>query len=118
MRGYSNTARTHAQRLRKSSTDAERHLWRLVRNRSLQHLKFRRQHPIGPYIADFVCLEKRVVIEVDGRQHAEQIAYDTRRTATLEAEGYRVVRFWDNDVLTKPGEVMSAIYLALGCPSP
>lgn len=118
MRGYSTLARSRAQRLRKSSTDAELKLWRELRNRQLQQFKFRRQHPIAGYIVDFVCLEKQLVIEVDGAQHAEHRAYDAARTAALGKAGYRVVRFWDNEVLLNTDGVMEAIYVALGCPSP
>jgi len=118
MKGYSSTGLNRARSRRKSDTDAERRMWRLLRNRNLQQFKFRRQHPIGPYIVDFVCLEKRLVIELDGGQHAEQARYDSKRTADLELEGYPVLRFWDNDVLTRTDNVMQAIYRELGCPSP
>ncbi len=115
MKKYSSTSRGRARALRKSSTDAELLMWRLVRNRMLQQFKFRRQHPIGDYIADFVCLEKKLIIELDGGQHIEQAEYDAARTSMLEAAGYRVVRFWDNDVLTKSESVLKVIYKELGC---
>jgi very-short-patch-repair endonuclease len=118
MKGYSSTGLTRAKDLRKRDTDAERRIWGLLRNRSLHQFKFRRQHPIGAYIVDFVCLEKRLVIEVDGGQHAEQSLYDSKRSADLEIAGYRVLRFWDNDVLTQTDSVMQVIYRELGCPSP
>ena len=118
MRGYTPNSRDRAKSLRKSSTDAELRLWRLLRDRRLLPHKFRRQHPVGTYIADFVCIEKKVVIELDGGQHADQKSYDARRSADIEKLGYRVVRFWDNDVLQRPENVMEAIYLELGLPSP
>ena len=113
MKGYSSTARNRALRMRKSGTDAELRLWRLLRSKHLSDFKFRRQHPVGPYIADFICLDRRLVIEVDGGQHQEQGPYDVKRTSDLEAAGYRVLRFWDNDVLLKTDDVMQAIFQAL-----
>ncbi len=118
MKRYSTIKRNRARSLRKSTTDAEQSLWQLLRNRSLQQFKFRRQHPIGPYFVDFVCLEQKLVIELDGSQHMEQLRYDSERTAFLEKAGYKVVRFWDNDVLAQSEGVMQVIYDALGCPSP
>ena len=115
---YSTTARNRARSLRKAAPDAENRMWRLLRNRTLLPFKFRRQHPIGAYIADFVCLEQRLVIELDGGQHAEQQQYDSTRTAKLEVAGYRVLRFWDNDVLAKPQAILQAIYNELDWPSP
>ena len=90
-----------ARQLRKAMTEPERKLWRALRGRQLEGFRFRRQHPIGICVADFVCLEKRLVIEVDGGQHGEpaQIAHDARRTQWLEAEGYRVIRVWNRDVM-------------------
>ena len=93
-------------------------MWRLLRDRRLLPYKFRRQHPIGRYIADFVCLEAATIIELDGGQHNIDRLYDARRTAELEARSFRVIRFWDNDVLQKPQDVLEAIYVALGLPSP
>ncbi len=91
-------------------TDAERVLWREVRNNRLGGHKLRRQHPLGPYIVDFCCEERRVVIEIDGGQHADS-ASDAIRTAWLESHGYRVVRFWNNEVLTNTQGVL-AVFLA------
>jgi very-short-patch-repair endonuclease len=88
-----------ARKLRKNLTDAERRLWQKLKRRQVATVKFRRQQPIGPYIVDFVCFECRVIVEVDGGQHAERIPYDEKRTRWLEAQGYRVLRFWNNDVL-------------------
>ena len=105
--------------MRKSFTDAELSLWQLLRNRNLKAFKFRRQHPLGPYIADFVCLDQRLVIEVDGGQHLEQARYDSKRTDDLRAAGYQVLRFWDNDVLQRTDDVVQAIFSALhGTPHP
>jgi len=119
MKGYSSTARNRARRMRKSFTDAELRLWQLLRNRNPKAFKFRRQHPLGPYIVDFICLEHRLVIEVDGGQHQEQLTYDSKRTGDLEAAGYRVLRFWDNDVLLKTDDVMQVIFKVLqASPSP
>ena len=80
-------------------TDAERLLWKRLRMRQLADHKFRRQQPIGNYIVDFVCLEKQLAIEVDGGQHSEQADHDARRSAWLEAQGFRILRFWDHEVL-------------------
>jgi very-short-patch-repair endonuclease len=88
-----------AKRLRSRSTDAERKLWSRLRNRQLAGAKFRRQVPIGRYVVDFICFEAALVVEVDGGQHAARVDHDVARTAWLEREGYRVVRFWNNDVL-------------------
>jgi len=86
-----------ARRLRKNCTDTEKHLWRHLRDRQIVGFKFRRQHPIGRYIVDFVNLEKKVVIEVDGSHHACSEG-DKLRDEWLMAEGYKVLRFWDNQV--------------------
>jgi very-short-patch-repair endonuclease len=118
MKGYSPVNRDRAKSLRKSSTDAELRLWRLLRARQILPHKFRRQHPLGAYIVDFVCIEKMLIIEVDGGQHMDEAEYDARRTAVLEQAGYRIIRFWDNDVLLRPQSVLESIYAALGCPSP
>ena len=88
-----------ARQLRKNLTDAEQGLWNIIRNRQVSGYRFRRQAPIGPYIIDFVCFENRLVIEVDGGQHLERADYDAERTAWLESAGFRVVRFWNNQVL-------------------
>ena len=91
-----------ARRLRRNATDAERKLWHLLRDRRLGGIKFRRQHPRGPYTLDFYCAEAALVIEVDGSQHAERVEHDARRTEYLEAEGLQVLRFWNRDVLLQP----------------
>jgi very-short-patch-repair endonuclease len=99
-----------ARALRSNMTDAERRLWQQLKRRQVATVKFRRQQPIGPFIVDFVCFERRVIIEVDGGQHAEKVADDERRTRWLEAQGYRVLRFWNNDVLANVGEVTQVIF--------
>ncbi|MBK1669612.1 hypothetical protein CKO28_16355 [Rhodovibrio sodomensis] len=110
--------KTAVRRLRRDATDAERALWRDLRNRTVAGAKIRRQQPIGPYIVDFVCLEARLVIEIDGGQHAIHVNADSKRTAFIEAEGYRVLRFWNNDVLTNPRGVYETIERALKSPLP
>ncbi len=102
-----------ARTLRKRLTDAESALWRQVRLRQIEGYKFRRQHPIGPYIVDFVCLERKVIVEVDGGQHAVQVQQDAERTAWLESVGYRVIRFWDHEVLTELESVKETIRQSL-----
>lgn len=94
-----------ARHLRRNATDAERRLWAAIRRSALAGHRFRRQHPIGPYVADVVCLEKAVVVEIDGGQHAE-FGHDAARDAWLAAQGYRVVRFWNNDVLCRTQDVL------------
>jgi adenine-specific DNA-methyltransferase len=104
-------ARTRARHLRASSTDAEQLLWRHLRNRQLEGYKFRRQHPIGPHFADFACVDAALVVEIDGGQHFApdgQLA-DARRTATLEAHGFRVLRFDNRQVLTEIDGVLARI---------
>ena len=80
-------------------TDAERLLRRAIRSKQIHAHRFRRQHPIGPYIADFTCIEQKLVIELDGGQHQDQVTQDEQRTAFLQAQGWRVLRFWNNEVL-------------------
>ena len=104
---------SRARRLRRDSTDAERALWSVLRNRQLGGYKFRRQTPIVRHIVDFVCMEQRLVIEVDGGQHQEQSRYDNERTALLESEGYRVLRFWNNELLTGLESVADVILVEL-----
>ena len=103
-----------ARKLRKNMTNAERLLWRHLRNRQLGGYKFRRQRPIGSYIVDFVCLEKKLVVEVDGGQHAGQLELDAKRSGYLEDKGYRVLRFWNNEVLTETESVLTFVLSSLG----
>ena len=111
-----------ARELRAELTEAERLLWRKLRDRRFEAWKFRRQTPIAGYIIDFYCLKAKLVIELDGGQHGtpEGEAYDARPTAKLEELGLRVIRFWDNEMLTNPEGVMLAIFEALNArrPSP
>ena len=99
--------------LRKNATDAERLLWSHLRWRQLSGFRFRRQRPFGPYVCDFICLEASVIIELDGSQHVEQAAYDSRRDAFLRSYGFRVLRFWNGDVLAKPDVIAETIFEAL-----
>src|SRR5271165_2158590 len=89
----------HAREMRRDSTDAERRLWAYLHGRQLENFKFRRQHPIGPFIVDFCCIEKKLVIELDGGQHLDYQQYDARRTGVMEERGYSVIRFGNGDVL-------------------
>lgn len=99
----------HARRLRISATEAEKHLWRHLRCRQLANYKFRRQHVLGAYIVDFVCLEAKLVIELDGGQHQQQIVYDQCRTEHLVVMGFKVIRFWNNEVLLQTDAVLMRI---------
>jgi very-short-patch-repair endonuclease len=90
--------RNTARALRRNATEAEKIIWRLLRDRRLDGVKFRRQIPIGPFIADFASIEHRLIVEVDGGQHADSKS-DTRRTNFLTRSGWRVIRFWNNDVM-------------------
>ena len=98
-----------ARALRKNSTDAERALWHYLRLRQRQGYKFRRQQPLGHYIVDFVCFEQKLIIEVDGGQHAEQNDADSKRTEDLVAQGFRVTRFWNHEVLQNAEGIIAAI---------
>ncbi len=105
-----------ARKLRKTMTDAERRLWYDLRHRQIGHARFRRQAPIGPYIVDFVCFEKRLIIELDGGQHAVHVEEDLRRTNWLTAQGFRVLRFWNHQVFEEGEAVLEGIGLALDPP--
>ena len=109
--------RIKPRQLRKNMTDAERALWRHLRLRQFSGYKFRRQQPIGKYIVDFVCFEKKLIIEVDGSQHSAQVDYDLICDAWLEKEGFRILRFWDNQVLNETDGVKEMIIGALHDPS-
>jgi len=98
--------------LRSNMSDAEQALWHLLRCRQISGLKFRRQHPFGDYILDFVCLENKLVIEVDGGQHGQQAGDDENRTQKLHAAGFRVLRFWNNEVLKEIESVKEKIWMA------
>ena len=98
--------------MRRIATDAERKLWFLLRDRRLDGIKFRRQVPFGPYVLDFVCFERGLVVEVDGGQHAESES-DVKRDAYLRAEGFRTVRYWNTDVLKNPDGVLTDLLAQL-----
>jgi very-short-patch-repair endonuclease len=108
----------HARELRRNSTDAERWLWQRLRDRQLLGHKFRRQAPMGPYIVDFICRARKLVIEVDGSQHGQQEDYDEGRTQFLATQGYRVLRYWNNEVLQQGEAVLESIVQALLAPHP
>ena len=105
--------RQKARTLRNAATDAERHFWQHLRLKQLGGHKFRRQVPIAGYIADFMCLEMKLIVELDGGQHAEQSAYDAQRTRVLESEGYRVVRYWNDDAFLRTSDVLEDILRVL-----
>jgi adenine-specific DNA-methyltransferase len=102
-----------ARTLRKEATVPERILWSKLRGRQFLGFRFRRQRPIGPYICDFVCLSEKVIVEVDGSQHVKQSNYDHRRDAFLRASGFRVLRFWNGDVVERLETVLETIREAL-----
>ena len=106
-------SRERARALRKNSTDAERLLWSKLRNRRFAAIKFRRQVPLGPFIADFACFERRLILELDGGQHAQQQEYDAARTRWLEQNGFRVVRFWNHELFEDGDEVEELIWRRL-----
>ena len=109
-----------ARKLRNQATDAERLLWRHLRLRQLGGFRFRRQVPVDGYVADFACMEVKLVIELDGGQHQEQTARDGRRDAFISAKGYRVLRFWNNQVFEETNAVLEVILNELRtlCPHP
>ena len=100
----------HARNLRTASTDAERRLWYRLRDRRLGGFKFRRQVTIGPFIADFACIEAKLIVEADGGQHGSP--NDQRRTQYLQSFGWKVLRFWNNDILQQMNAVLEAILSA------
>jgi very-short-patch-repair endonuclease len=113
MRAIDGTAAlARARELRRFSTDVEKCLWARLRGRHLEGFKFRRQVWIGSYIADFLCLEAKLIVEADGAQHGENAEYDLRRDTMLKAEGYRVLRFWNNEVIGNLDGVLEAIRAA------
>ncbi len=106
-------AKDKARALRAQMTDAETLMWQQLRGRRFQGFKFRRQRPLGPYILDFVCLEAGLVIEIDGGQHAEQLAYDQARTALIESHQLTVIRFWNHEVMNDTAAVLENIWQTL-----
>ncbi len=113
------TTRQRAKALRRNLTDAERILWSKLKGKQVNGWQFRKQHPVGPYIADFACVRAKLVIEVDGDSHAEehQVAHDQRRTAFLEHQGWSVHRVWNIDIYNNLNAVMDGIYALLPPPS-
>lgn len=105
-------AKDFARNLRRNATDAEAALWRVLRASQLAGAKFRRQQPMGPYIADFISFAHRLVVECDGGQHAGSSS-DARRDAWFASQGFRTLRFWNNDVLGNPDGVLSVLPTAL-----
>ncbi|WP_407065645.1 endonuclease domain-containing protein [Devosia sp.] len=98
--------------MRHEPTEAEAKLWRLLRDRRFVAHKFRRQLPMGEYVVDFVCLSAKLIVEADGSQHADN-TYDTERDAYLKAQGFRILRLWNNDILARPDSVLEAVWAAL-----
>jgi very-short-patch-repair endonuclease len=117
MVGYDQATLAKAKKLRREMTDAESKLWSILRNSQLNGAKFRRQQPIGPFIVDFVCQQARLIIEADGSQHADSLA-DARRTDFLGSKGYRVLRFWNNEIIENLEGVAESILAALSIPHP
>ncbi len=105
--------KTNTRHLRKHLTDAEKRLWQVLRLRQVEGLKFRRQFQIGRYIVDFACPSRMLIVEVDGGQHGEQVKYDDERTTWLESQGFRVLRFWNNEIQMNLEGVKESIYNAL-----
>lgn len=101
--------RKHARYLRRDATDAERALWCHLKGQRLAGYKFRRQFPIAGYIADFACVDAKLVIELDGGQHLQATAYDQERARRMEANGYRTIRFWNDDVLLRTDLVLEEV---------
>jgi adenine-specific DNA-methyltransferase len=110
--------KTIARALRRRQTETENRVWHLLRSRALLGDKFRRQQPIGPYIADFCCLARKLIIELDGGRHAAQEVHDRRRSEFLEREGFKVIRFWDHEVFANTDSVLETILTHLESPSP
>ena len=108
---------SRARQLRRNSTDTEQHLWYFLRAKRLNGYKFKRQYIIGNYIVDFICIEHRLIIGLDGSQHMDAIHYDMKRTNYLVDKGYKVLRFWNHDVLQHTDSVLQEIINML-TPSP
>ena len=117
-RSYTRNALKRAASLRQFQTDAEGLLWHYLRGKQLEGYKFRRQQPIGRYIVDFACMSQKLVIELDGGQHAEQHAYDKNRDEYLMGNGYRILRFWNNEVFQSCSSVLDTVCQALVNPPP
>jgi very-short-patch-repair endonuclease len=113
MPAFSRPDSQRARELRGQMTDAEIRLWMRLRGNQMVGHHFRRQVPIGPYVADFVCIKAHLVVEVDGSQHQTDISRDEERSAWLRARGFRVLRFWNNDVLQQTDSVLEKVRLTL-----
>lgn len=111
-------AQSSARALRRQATDAERYLWQHLRRRQIDGYRFRRQVPIAGFIADFACLESKLVIELDGGQHQERMRYDKERDRRLGARGFRVLRFWDDQVFRETQAVLEQIMRVLESTAP
>ncbi len=107
-----------ARELQRSQTEAERVFWNHVRGRRLSGFKLRRQHPIVPFVVDFVCLDRRLIIELDGGQHAEDVEEDQKGSVFLESQGYRILRFWNTEVFEKMEGVLQTVLTVLNEASP
>ena len=124
MQRISPQSRNFSRQLRSRMTDAESHLWSRLRGRQMVGLKFRRQHPVGKFILDFACIELKLAIEVDGGQHGELLTTDRTRTEWLEQQGWKILRFWNNEVLQNTEDVLEQIHrtitvsLNINTPSP
>jgi len=118
-RGIASSVRTKsfAKGLRRGQTDAERKLWGILRDRRFAEFKFRRQVPLGPYIADFLSFEARLVVELDGSQHADS-SHDALRDRWLHDDGYRVLRIWNNDLTLRRAAVLEAVWAAVQAAAP
>jgi len=110
--------KTAVRQLRKNSTEVEKKLWFHIRNRQILDCKFRRQHSIGNFVVDFCCVEVKLVIELDGGQHSEFIEKDRLRTIELNKKGFKVLRFWNHEVVENLGGVLQKIFEVLRSPSP
>jgi very-short-patch-repair endonuclease len=114
--GVSSSQRSRARTMRGAPTDAELRLWRLLRHGRLSGFKFRRQVPVGPYIVDFLCVGAKLIVETDGSQHAES-PRDAVRDAYLESQGWKVLRFWNNEVIQNREGVLETIFAHASRPS-
>ena len=108
----------NARILRSQATEAEKLLWSRLRRRQIENCKFRRQQPIGPFITDFVCLERNLVVELDGGHHVNQKCADSNRDSWIKKEGFKILRFWNNEVFENLSEVLETIRKHLMSPSP
>ena len=117
-RGQGEGMKQLTRQLRSNQTDAEQKMWTALRGRRFFNFKFRRQHSVDASIVDFCCLEARLIIEIDGGQHAQQRFQDQRRTQRLNRQGYQVLRFWNHEVLTDIDSILEKIRLTLEVPHP